>query len=317
MRAVLMRIIACFSVALLLFTSAAGREIHVSNIAGDDTFTGRQLQNVADRAGPVRTITRALQLAQAGDRIVLANTGQPYRESISLVGNRRSGFMQQPFTIEGNGAVLDGSAPVPPEEWENCGGTIFRFRPQKTHYQQLFIDDRPAVRVVSDASTGGPSKLAPREWCLYDGQIYFCAQPNKMPEDYDLTYARLQTGITLYHVRRVGIVNLTVQGFQLDGINAHNSARDVYLGGVTCRGNGRSGITVGGASSVQIDTSVLGNNGRAQLLTLPYSETSIRSSDVFANTAAAWVDRGGCVRIDGERLKGGLDEDVRAEAKGP
>ena len=113
---------------------------------------------------------------------------------------------------------------------------------------------------------------------------------------------------------RVAVVNLTVQGFQLDGINAANSARDVYLAGLICRGNGRSGITVGGASQVEIDVSLLGNNGRAQLLTLPYSETAIRNTDLLSNTAPAWVDRGGRVYLGGQRIEGGIDgRDVRAE----
>ena len=50
-----------------------------------------------------------------------------------------------------------------------------------------------------------------------------------MPADYQLTYACLPTGITLYHVDSVAITGLTVQGFQVDGINALNSARDVRL----------------------------------------------------------------------------------------
>ena len=116
MRALTLRTVACLlAVSLLPVAAAAGRDIHVSNIAGDDTFTGRVSQSVAGRSGPVRTIGKALRLAQAGDRIVVANTGQPYRESISLVGTRRSGYSQQPFSIEGNGATLDGSVAVPPE----------------------------------------------------------------------------------------------------------------------------------------------------------------------------------------------------------
>ena len=97
----------------------------------------------------MRTITRALQLAGNGDTIVLANTNVPYRENISLVGSRHSGTPQQPFTIRGNGAILDGSAPVPPEAWESYRGAVFRFSPPRMGYQQLFLDDRPAVRVFA------------------------------------------------------------------------------------------------------------------------------------------------------------------------
>ena len=43
-----------------------------------------------DTTGPVRTIAKALRLAQAGDRIELAKSEQPYRECVSLVGTRHS-----------------------------------------------------------------------------------------------------------------------------------------------------------------------------------------------------------------------------------
>ena len=58
-------------------------------------------------------------------------------------------------------------------------------------------------------------------------------------------------GITLYEVRNVVIRDLIVQGFQLDGINAHDGVFDALLKKVTCRGNARSGICVGGASRVR------------------------------------------------------------------
>jgi hypothetical protein len=209
--------------------------------------------------------------------------------------------------FEGNGAILDGSAPVPADAWEHDHGAVFRFRPPGKAHQQLFLDNLPADRVAVDRFQQRLPKLEELQWCLHGGYIYFCAEPDKLPGDYALTYAHLQTGVTLFHVNRVAIVNLTVQGFQLDGINAHNSAREVRLSGVTLRGNGRSGLTVGGASRLEIDLSTIGNNARAQVLSLPYSETSIRNSNVFSNTAPAWVDRGGKMYVDGHKVEDGID----------
>ena len=77
-----------------------------------------------------------------------------------------------------------------------------------------------------------------------DGWIYFCVEPGKLPQDYLLTYAKLSVGITLYKVDDVLIHNLTVQGFQLDGINAHDSTGPCRLIEVTARNNGRSGVAV-------------------------------------------------------------------------
>jgi hypothetical protein len=303
-----MRIFAFFCLVLAICSTAVGRDIFVDNTAGDDRSTGQEPQAMTPQNGPVRTITKALKLAATGDTIMLANTNIPYRENISLVGSRNSGTPKQPFTIRGNGAILDGSAPVPPDAWQSYRGPVFRFSPPRMGYQQLFLDDLPAVRVFVGRTAVAPPELQPCQWCSLRGQIYFCVEPTKLPGDYRLSYAFQQTGVTLLHVDYVVIADLIVQGFLVDGINAFNSDRHVSIVGVTCRGNGRSGLTVGEASLADIDQSLLGDNGEAQLLTLPYSETHVRDTHLLGNTAPGWVDRGGRVYLDGNRVQGGADE---------
>ncbi|MGA2035659.1 MAG: right-handed parallel beta-helix repeat-containing protein [Thermoguttaceae bacterium] len=305
-----MRIAAWIAVAWLMpLAAAAGRDIYVNNASGDDRFSGDQQRSVSDVLGPVRTIAKALRLAVAGDRIVLAQNDEPYRESFTILGRRLSGTASQPLVIEGNGAVLDGSAPVPPDQWVFYRDNLFRFRPPRMgSFQQLFLQRRPAERRTSGKVGGGLPKLQPRQWCLDEGYICFAVDPTKLPADYDLSYASLPTGITLYNLEHVTIKELTVQGFQTDGIQAVNNARKIFLGAVTCRSNGRSGLTVGGSCQVEIDSCSLGNNGVAQLLTLPYSETHVNHSELLGNTAPAWVDQGGTVWVGPRRVRGGLNE---------
>ena len=297
-------------VTFLLASHALARDLFVDNEAGDDRYSGHQARPMSDGTGPVRTIAKALRVAESGDRIILAATDTPYRESISLAGRQRSGYDWKPLMIEGNGAVLDGSAPVPKDAWQHFEGPVFRFHPSQGGHQQLFLDNRPPKRVPAPLDADKPPKLEPLEWCLLRGEIYFCVEKDKLPDDYNLSYAAKQTGITLYHVRHVIVRDLTVQGFRVDGINAANSARNVLLVGITARGNGRAGVAVGGASQLEIETSVLGNNGTAQILTLAHSEVAVGNSDLFSNTAPAWVDRGGRFFLDGKRLEGGLEEDI-------
>src|SRR5262249_23900589 len=92
------------ALSIALFTAgceAAARDIFVNNLAGDDLLDGTLPTNTSPGIGPFHTITRALRAAGPGDRIDLANTGEPYRESVSLVGSRHSGNALRPFTIEG------------------------------------------------------------------------------------------------------------------------------------------------------------------------------------------------------------------------
>lgn len=288
---------------------AYGREIFVNNVAGNDAFLGSQpSQGGKDLVGPVRTLAKALRLTTQGDQIVLANTGKPYREGVTLMGLRHSGYSYLPLVIQGNGAVLDGSAPVPPDVWQHFRDTTFRFQPPKTQYLQLFLDDRPLVRVDAKAQAPSPPKLEPLQYCLHCGYLYFCAEDRKFPQDYSLSLTDKAAAITLMNVQFVTISNLTIQGFQLDGISAFNSAKMVMLHHLTCRGNGRSGVLVGGASHVSLESCLMGNNGTAQLLTLPWSETYLSQSELVSNTAPAWVTQGGRVFLNGKEIHGGLDE---------
>lgn len=274
---------------LVLATSSSARDIFVDNVGGSDLADGS-----SDRTA-CRTIERALRSAEKGDRIVVANTGQPYRESITLQAGRHSGTADRPFTIVGNGAILEGAAPVPEHAWEHAHGNVFRFSPRLKSYQLLFLDGRPANRVKVARSDRDLPELKPREWCLFERQVYFCVEEGRMPQHYDLSYSALAVGITMYEVRNVIISDLVVQGFQLDGVNAHDGVNGATLRGVTCRGNARSGISVGGASRIRIEGCLVGNNGAAQVRTEGQSHTHIADSSLLDNTAPPLVREGGKV----------------------
>lgn len=291
----MVRMVLTWVVCCALATTALGRDVFVDNVAGDDRYSGDSPQSVGG-SGPCRTIARALRAASKGDRIVIANTGQPYFESVTLHGGCHSGFPDKPFVIEGNGAVFSGTAPIPETAWEPFTQHIFRFWPELKAFQQLYRDGLPLVQ--HPVVEGGPlPDLQPLEWCLYRGAIYFRPEEGLLPMDYALEYAFHPVGLTLYEVRHVVVVGLVFQGFQLDGVNAHDNAFNVVLTGLNCRGNGRSGISVGGSSRVVIDSCLAGNNGAAQVRTEGYSETRLVNNDLIGNTAPPLVREGGEVIV--------------------
>ena len=74
---------------------ATAETYHVDGAKGSDDNDGC--------AAPFRTIARAVKALDTGDRLVIARTEAPYRESLVLnVG----GTAQQPLVVEGSGAVL-------------------------------------------------------------------------------------------------------------------------------------------------------------------------------------------------------------------
>jgi hypothetical protein len=293
----------------LLAGKAVARDIYVDNVAGDDKSAGLHARGTSDRTGPVRTIAKALRLAEAGDHVVLAKNDEPYHECVSLSGTRNSGLARlMPFVLEGNGATLDGSAPIPGDGWSHYRGNIFRFRPRSLTGAVLFYEGRAVPPLPLPQGTAFPPRLEPMQWCVLEGAVYFAVQREKMPADYKLRYAELPTGITLYQVRQAVIRNLTIKGFQADGVSATVGARDAVLENVTCTANGRRGVCVGGGAQVAIDGCKLYGNGESQLTTCANSETHLLSSRLAGDTAPGWVDQGGRVYLGAERIEGGRRE---------
>lgn len=165
-------------------SAAQAKDLHVDNVAGDDLWNGQAAVR-ADNDGPTKTIAKALRMAGPGDRIVLTKTAAPYQESVSLVGSRHSGTPTRPFVFEGNGAILSGLAPVPDEVWEPFQGDIFRFRTQRPHDQQVYWQGKPLRRVLDPAQIER-RELAPLEWLIDEGHVFFRVEPERLPSSYQL-----------------------------------------------------------------------------------------------------------------------------------
>ena len=266
-------------VCLVVSVGGFAKDIYVSQRLGHDRNSGEKAENVGAFTGPVRTLKRALELAENGDRLILDPSGGPYRESITLFGRQHGGEPNDPFIIEGQGAVLDGTEPLPKEIWQHYRGDVYRFQPTMKPIDFTFFllldRDKPLQKVVAMSNAKEPPNLEPGEWCLFKGIVYFRAEPKKSPmygSYYEFSYGARMSGITLLHVRNVRIHDLTIQGFQVDGISATNSAQNIVLDNVVCRANGRSGVTIGGASSLSAGYGMFADNQTTQVLSLPYSK---------------------------------------------
>ena len=276
-------------------------DLYVDNIAGDDSLDGRSPSIGREgHTGPFRTISRALRIAGPDSRISLARTAKPYRESFTLVGRAHDRIV-----LEGNGAIIDGSLPVPPDAWEHFTDDIFRFRPRLMTYQQLLLNDLPLDRQTRTDGEPGLPYLSPLHWSLLDGYIYFRVPRDKVPRDLALSHCGSAVGITLYSVDGAAIHNLIVQGFQVDGVNAISNAFDCHFNKIICRGNGRSGISVSGSSRVTIDQCMLGKNGVTQLRTEGQSTTYVVASEFPGTTVPAWINEGKRLYIDRVEVKAG------------
>jgi hypothetical protein len=285
--------IACLLATLIGPSLAQGRDIFVDNVNGDDRKGGQSADSQGEVGGPCRSIAKALRIARPGDRIVVANTGEPYRECLSIQGASHSGDARFPFQIVGNGATLDGTGTLADARWEYLGNDTYRTRPARMSHQQLFLDDQPLAR--KPLAAGKPPELAPREWCLVEGWIVFRCEPTRLPQTYNLSCCLHPVGITLYQVQDVIVENLVVRGFYLDGVNCHDGVTRTDLVSLACKDNGRSGISVGGASRVRLDTCAVSGNGTAQVRTEAYSLVQTVDCKLDATSAPPIVSQGGRV----------------------
>jgi len=277
---------------LLIANLAVADTYYVNNQTGSDFNTGTVETGQGDDVGPLKSIAASLKRANRGDVIVLANTGQAYKECITLQGARHSGTSFDAFTIEGNGATLDGTEVVPPTDWEYVGEEVFRFRPERGGTQRLFLDGDLATQMFRyNGRYNGryiSSMMKPKQWCACNGNIQFAVEKDKHPTSYELRYAKHPVGITLYDVERVVIRDLTVKGFKLDGINAHDNAMDCVLAEINAVANGRSGISIGGASRVHVVDCLARDNGVAQLRTEGWSTTKLVRTKLVSTNGPLW-----------------------------
>ncbi|MGH8248057.1 MAG: right-handed parallel beta-helix repeat-containing protein, partial [Gammaproteobacteria bacterium] len=198
--------------------------------------------------------------------------------------------------IVGNGAVLDGSLSLAEADWEVIGPDLYAVRPPKMSYQQFFLDGQPAERV---AATGDKApELAPRQWCLLSGRILFRTDPGRRPEGYNPSCTGHPVAITLYQVHDLVIRDQTIRGYQLDGVNAHDTVTRCDLVGINSSHNGRSGFSIGGASRVRLENCSAAGNGAAQVRTEGFSRTQILGGIFDEASAPALVQEGGQVATE-------------------
>jgi hypothetical protein len=295
----LIPVAALLLVLLALAIPASARDLFVNNATGDDHNNAQSATSQGGRTGPSRSLTKALYVAQRGDRIIIAKTDQPYLENVTIAGGRHNSLV-----IEGNGATLDGAAAVPSNQWQSEGGGVFRYDPRYKHFNILFLADTPAARVLADPASARRPELKPLEFCVHRGSIYFRSEETKSPRLYPLNYTAQPVGITIYNVQDVVIKDLIIQRFRLDGVSAHDDAQRCFLGGLTCRHNARSGISVGGSSRVEITACQANGNGVTQLRTEGHCVVNAEGLKLEGEGDQAYQTKGGRLYIDGQLVSG-------------
>ena len=230
-------------------------DLYVVPATGDDANDGR--------AAPVRTIARAIRLAQPGDTVHLAPG--VYHESADLTN--KHGLPGKPITLDGHGAVLDGSEPVTSKEWQQISPGLYR-------RQQLYkrTDDAIVGRwfLLWDGKMNrmqrcskGPSKplkqvseLQPGEWTYvkYDDAFYLKLPPGQPLDEANIRYpARSSAVVQSIRGSYLTVRNITGTHVYNDGYNVHGAQRDLVFENITAIECGDDGFSAHEDANCRID----------------------------------------------------------------
>lgn len=235
--------------------TANSTDLWVNPATGTDANNGRNQ--------PVKTIARAVKLAQPGDTIHLAPG--VYYESADLT--RKHGLPGKPITLDGHGATLDGSEPVTSAEWELVSPDLYRRR-------QLYkrTDDAIVARWfllwdgkmqrMGRCSKGpsealkAPADLQPGEWTYVKDEDAFYL---RLPAGQDLDLANIR-----YPKRSSAVVqsiagswltvrNITGTHVYNDGFNIHGAQRNLVFENIAAIECGDDGFSAHEDVDCQID----------------------------------------------------------------
>jgi hypothetical protein len=222
--------------------AAAAATWHVNNAAGDDARDGRS------PATAFATLRKGVASCSAGDRLVLANTGQPYLESLEFRG--RGGTPARPLMVEGNGAVLSGFRPVPADAWQKRGPDAWFFpHPRPPMRPYLRIDGQ---RVEPQRK---PDALAPGQYCWTEDGVLFRPEAGKTPAEHRIEGTFLTNGVTIEGAGHILCQDLVAEGFSNDGFNVHGDCQGIECRNIEARHNGDDGF------SIHEDVSAVVRNG--------------------------------------------------------
>ncbi|MDB6120250.1 MAG: hypothetical protein JWO08_4031, partial [Verrucomicrobiaceae bacterium] len=205
-----------------------GRSLHVDPFNGDDKNEGI--------IKPVKTIKRAIRMAEPGDTIHLAPV--LYYEYADLT--LKHGALGRPITLDGHGAVLDGSEPVMAKDWESTGDGVYR----KQHLMRnmdtavlgrffLIWSGKANHMGRTSKGTSKPFKkaadLTVGEWTYTpeDDTVYVKIDPKQGLDEAKIRYPLRSAGVAeSISCSHLVVRNVIATHVYNDGYNIHGLTRD-------------------------------------------------------------------------------------------
>lgn len=251
-----MKSVAAVPVLLSLFLPVMSLSaIQVDPAKGDDQNDGVQ--------APVKTIARGIKLAQPGDTVHL--TPGTYHEGVDL--SLKRGMPDKPITVDGHGAVIEGSEPIQAAEWEDLGQGLYRKVKLMPRMDAAMIgrwfflwDGRMNLMGRTSKASGALLKkveeLRPDEWTYIKEEEAFYI---KLPEGKTLAAANIRYPLRANAVTLAGkgahlvVKNITGTHVYNDGFNIHGEQVDTVFENITAIDCGDDGFSAHENAECRID----------------------------------------------------------------
>jgi len=239
------------------------RALRVNPHSGDDKNDGV--------AAPFKTIARAIRIAQPGDTIHLATTR--YFESADLTN--KNGEAGKPITLDGHGAVLDGSEPVRAADWESLGGGLFRKVKLLPHTDDAIVgrwfflwdgkmNHMGRTSKGKSAPLKTPAELQPDEWTYVKDEdaFYIRLAPERSLDAANIRYPKRSSGvIESGKGSHLTVRNIIATHVYNDGYNIHGAQRDMVFENIAAIECGDDGFSAHEDGECRIDGFVsIGNS---------------------------------------------------------
>jgi hypothetical protein len=222
-------------------------------------------------AAPVKSIAKAISLAKAGDTVHLKPA--TYYEGVNLTG--KMGEPGKPITVDGHGAILEGSDAIRAEEWESLGGGLYRkvaLIPRMVPSilgRWFFLWDGKMNRMGRTSKAAGAAlkkveDLNANEWTYVQTEDAFYI---KVPERIKLTEANIRYPLRVNGVTMAGkgghlvVKNITATHVYNDGFNIHGDQVDTVFENITALECGDDGFSAHETAECRINGFVsIGNS---------------------------------------------------------
>jgi len=215
----------------------------------------RDLTVSATQAGAYRTIQSAINAAQPGDVIRLELKATPYTETV--VFRNKSGTVEQPIILDGQGATLNGSEPLKAQEWEKTETGAYRSTAflenrkmgTSTVGRYYFIMNGSANRMGrSSKGNSGRYKavadLQPGEWTYEAKEKAFYIVPPAGQSIEEVRAPERANGVAINgDCENLTIRNITATHVWNDGFNIHGRTRNVRFENIRAIECGDDGIS--------------------------------------------------------------------------